>query len=480
MGRAKDLLIEEEERGWRSVPDRYVCPECFEDENLKQVILENAVAPACDYCGLTAPDLTGEDDASIAAPVDSVLEVIAAGLYSEWNDADSEGITYESAEGGYQARTLSTFDLVVDYVCPSNDELIAEIISALPDHAWVERHYYSLSEDEALWYGWEKFCELVKHKNRYMFHLPVDGRSANDPIATESVGEGINAVPFPFSSEETGTHEEVCPPGSAVQVSGGRFAVDLNDRDFPDPRQELIDNSEGILATRILDAIGEAVEEVGLTRILPSSTKFYRGRVGPADKPYRTARKLGPPPQMKALDSRMSPAGIPMFYGAMEEFTAIAETVVQKISPGTVINVGQFTTLVEFWILDLTKLDPVPSLFSEQRHMRPVLKFLNSFVRDLSKPIKRDGRVHIEYVPTQIVTEYFRHSFKRYDGSPVRGILYPSSRAPGGIACVLFFTREECGAPQSGRYREHLKQWLRFVRGSAKPYLHKPRRPKVT
>jgi len=33
-----------------------------------------------------------------------------------------------------------------------------------------------------------------------------------------------------------------------------------------------------------------------------------------------------------------------------------------------------------------------PSVFSEHRHLRPSFKFLHSFVRDLSRSIKKDGR----------------------------------------------------------------------------------------
>jgi hypothetical protein len=49
---------------------------------------------------------------------------------------------------------------------------------------------------------------------------------------------------------------------------------------------------------------------------------------------------------------------------------------------------------------------PFPSLFDEQRrHLRAGLSFLHDFAADLAKPIEKDGREHIEYVPTQIVTE---------------------------------------------------------------------------
>src|SRR5712692_1043203 len=86
----------------------------------------------------------------------------------------------------------------------------------------------------------------------------------------------------------------------------------------------------------MLDEIGDAVEEVELVRELPAGTRFFRGRVGPKTKPYRSARKLGPPPQGRTIANRMSPAGIPMFYGALDEFTAIAETIPGRLMSAAV------------------------------------------------------------------------------------------------------------------------------------------------
>jgi hypothetical protein len=480
MGRAKDWQMEQEERGWWSVPGKFVCSDCFDEDYLKQVVRDNVESSACDYCGLTAEELTGKADDLITAPLDSVMGVIAEGLQSEWNNADDEGITYETAEGGYQANTLDSYDLVWDYVCPNNDALAAEIISALPDHVWVERHYYSLSQDQALWYGWKDFRDLVKHRNRYMFHLRPRKPISETPRAPHR--EFILTKPVekahPVTSEHVDAGESDVEPASETALRSDipllPFADDLEAAGFDDALEEA---QEGISASRMLDAIGESIEQVDLIRTLTSLTKLFRGRVGPRSEPYRTARKLGPPPQNKASANRMSPAGIPMFYGALEEYTAIAETVLGALKRLEIVNVGTFVTLDELRILDLTNLRSVPSIFSEQRYLRPVLKFLHSFVRDLSRGIKKDGREHIEYVPTQIVTEYFRYSFVCSDGQPVQGILYPSARALRGTACVLFLTREECGAVPIGAFKNHKKQWLRLVRGSAKALRRKPRKP---
>src|SRR5882762_10633908 len=101
MGRAKDWEMEHEDRGWWSVPGKYVCAECFEEEFLREFVQNHAEVSKCDYCGSAAEELTADENALIAAPLDSVIEIIAEGLRSEWNDANDENIPYESAEGGY-------------------------------------------------------------------------------------------------------------------------------------------------------------------------------------------------------------------------------------------------------------------------------------------------------------------------------------------------------------------------------------------
>lgn len=330
MGRAKDWQMEQEERGWFSVSGKYVCPDCFDDDCLKQVVRDNVAASRCDYCGTTAEELTGNEHDLISAPFDRVMRVISEGFQSEWNNADDQGITYESAEGGYQAETADSYDLVQDYVCPTNDDLAQEIVGALPDQVWVKRHYYSLSQDQALRYGWENFCELVKHRNRYMFHL----RGRKSASERSHVPSGGSA---PADSVEGAEPTSAGPPkagDAGVESSGDvelRFGIPFpvipGDVETPDFETALEEEREGISASRMLDAIGETVEQVELIRTLPSSTKLFRGRVGPARKPYRTGRSLGPPPRDKATASRMSPAGIPMFYGTFDEYTAIAETV---------------------------------------------------------------------------------------------------------------------------------------------------------
>jgi hypothetical protein len=100
-------------------------------------------------------------------------------------------------------------------------------------------------------------------------------------------------------------------------------------------------------------------------------------------------------------------------------------------------------------MVDLTALPPARGIFADgTRYEKAAIGFLHQFVEDATLPIERDGREHIEYVPTQIVTEYFRHKFL-YEYEPgqrsqVHGILYPNSRSEQGFNAVLFVDRFGC------------------------------------
>ena len=61
------------------------------------------------------------------------------------------------------------------------------------------------------------------------------------------------------------------------------------------------------------------------------------------------------------------------------------------------------------------------------------LVFLHGFVADIRKPVVLDGREHIEYVPTQIVTEYLRFLAP----ANVDGLLFQSAQT-FGVNCVIF------------------------------------------
>ena len=182
-----------------------------------------------------------------------------------------------------------------------------------------------------------------------------------------------------------------------------------------------------------------------------SGTEYVRARIVKDFERPSTAEELGTAPPAKALASRMSPAGISMFYAACEDDTAVLETYEHERKESNIIALARFQALRHLILLDLTNLPPIPSQFDfESRPERPSIAFLRAFVTDFTKPIKRDQRVHTAYVPTQIVTEFVRYRLRTPDNRPVDGIVYGSARNRGSKAVVVFADPEHCG-PRADR-----------------------------
>jgi RES domain-containing protein len=356
-------------------------PECFEDPAIKSFIATHLDAEECSYC-----NRTGEDGEAVAVSVDDVIEFIEERLAAEFEDP-VEQVGWDSGEGGWLGVEVygSTEELFVDalggFPC-SNDELINDVLEGIgSNREWCQRNPYSLSPRQGLSFGWKRFCELVKHSTRFMFF-----RETGDDVEPEVVGPG-----------------------------------------------------------EILERIGKLIQSARMVRMLASDTILYRARTHRIGEPLTTVEQLGPPPEGGKFTNRMNPAGIPMFYGALEKNTALEEV---KAVGQTVASVGRFALLKSIRVIDLTKLPPVPSIFDDDTPQeRAGIGFLREFVRDSTAPIARDDREHLEYVPTQIVTEYFRHrfSYELEDGklSQVYGVLYPSSKCDGTNA-VLFFNQFNC------------------------------------
>lgn len=191
----------------------------------------------------------------------------------------------------------------------------------------------------------------------------------------------------------------------------------------------------------ILDKIGEKIGELGLVKSLKPGQKFYRGRMHFEGEQLNEAKDLSSPPAEKAKSNRMSAVGISIFYGAKSTETAIAEIYDSKYRFATT---AVFKNTRRIRLVDLTEIDRMifPSLFDEEKRIyRETIAFLRELNRNLSKPIER--MEEIEYIPAQIIAEYFRYLFK-YKDKKIDGIIYNSSKVKGGICYALFFDQEQC------------------------------------
>ena len=319
----------------------------------------------------------------IAAPFEDFTALVLGGLGFDWNEPTNEGIMYISREGGWQASLSTTANVLYDASFTENDDVIAALDDMIECEAWVEREFYRGTDSQRLTWGWDSFKAFTKNHTRYFF-LQAGAES----------------------------HDDLTPGQVLATVS------------------EMVGNK------------GD-----GLVRSIASDTDLVRIRVD--DQPQTAATEIGTPkPEQARQSNRMSPAGVPMFYGAFDPATARSETFDPVAHAGKVLSVGTFRALRELTVLDLAELPPVPSVFDvDRQRLIHTLRFLHAFADDISQPIARDGREHIEYVPTQIVTEYFRRVFRLADDRRLDGIIYRSAKLPSEKAFVLFCENAQCIDP---------------------------------
>jgi RES domain-containing protein len=214
---------------------------------------------------------------------------------------------------------------------------------------------------------------------------------------------------------------------------------------------------------RLLGEITSLIEELDLVKTIAAGTEIYRARPWGQEGGFSTARDLGPPPPHLATQAnRMNPPGIPMTYAAETLDVAVCET---RRSP---VSVGRFRIERPARVLDLAELPEVPGIFAgAERKYRLGLLFIHAFTREITKPVDRDERVHIDYIPSQVVTEYIRSS--KIEAEYIDGIRYPSALQPRGRNLVLFASQEEFIEPDgtpvalSDQTSEIEEPWIRLV-----------------
>jgi RES domain-containing protein len=192
------------------------------------------------------------------------------------------------------------------------------------------------------------------------------------------------------------------------------------------------------------DEMLEVIAELAAERVtvVPAGTVVFRARAcdDPPSRELRRPKDFTSPPAGSATQGRMNPAGIVMFYGATDVETAATE-VYNGLPQAQVLT---FETTVELTIIDLTDVHDVSMFNRDLSHVDlAVARFMEGFVEDVAKPIVHDDRVHHEYVPTQVVTEYLRYRLDPEEGH-IDGIQFQSSVRPDGTNLVLFVGQTGC------------------------------------
>ena len=252
----------------------------------------------------------------------------------------------------------------------SHPHLVDDLVEALDvTPGWMHREHHSGRGIEQLIYSWDAFKHIVKYEMRYFF-------------ATRPTGD-----------------------------------------------------SDEMTAGQVLKAVSDLGEHHPSVWPVPCPAPLFRARMAISHDEaasWHHAADLGPPPPERAAANRMSPAGISIFYGATDRATAVAEAGAHAAF--RYVTTAEFTPTRQLRLIDLTNLPAVPSIFDiSARQDFYVLRFLRMFIHDITLPVELDGREHIDYVPTQVFTEYFRFAFP----DQVDGLMFPSAQGPGNNVAIF-------------------------------------------
>lgn len=318
-------------------------------------------------------------------------------LRIEYVDA-ADALPYDSEEGELWGDQFSSLELLQECGLGGGSfEFVEDVANCLSTDSWASVFGLYDSTDREYSTAWEKFVNLVQKSFRYTF------------------------LAQPLESDD---------PSAEIHTASDLLAG-------------LVKQHSMLVPIVSLD----------------TSTVVYRARFSDSDRFELNAINLGPPEYKIAArySNRMSPAGICYFYGALDPETAIAEI---KVEVRSSVALGRFSCLRVLNLIDFANVMEVPSLFDENLNtVRTELKILNNFADEISKPCSPDSLLHVEYVPTQIITEYFRWCFQKNE-KPVDGIIYRSSVRAGGRSVAFFFGSEACAEHEFESDREEEKVLL--------------------
>lgn len=319
-------------------------------------------------------------------PVSRLTEVLVERIRFEWEDLHNASLPRDEDTGQpmFNEHEYSTEEVFEEEgFCPESSQLVEDLCGAIHTDTWCERNPLDATESRELRYTWSSFCSSVKTKYRFTFFRIHDSRDEYD-------------------------------------------------------RNECS-------VSEMLDRLQEVFENIQPWAELPVGTRFLRAR---AKHGWKEAKDLGTPPPEYAKANRMSPEGIGMFYGAFDEGTCLRE--ICRVDHGRYheCTIGTFQAANPMVLLDLTKVHSVSVFDQLGERQREYSKFLNRFQRAIAEPVDTEKPNHtVEYAPTQILTEFFRHTRMNALGKPVDGIIYNSSTNRGERCVVLFVDHKECGNP---------------------------------
>lgn len=385
-----------------------VCSDCFEDEYLKQKVMEEGEEEECSCCGLDAHPAIGIE--TLGEWLEPILrEHFQLGdEYKHYGRDDDHGEWRQ--EGDYLGGVVQE---VLGQYFDFEDEIVDAVIQA--EDAWPQDGDYGI---------WDATSSYVPTKVR-IGHLVHEWDEAAFQIRHTSRF---------FSTAAKALFDKVFNDIDHLRASVGR-------------------------------------EYHPVVFDMPAETRIFRARVGAGESFLKDAyhdpyKHIGPPPRDKARAGRMNAEGIVVFYGAMDVETCLSEL---RPAIGSDSMVMEVQTSRALRVLDFSRLEKAIGArplsyfepgFSEKVEIR---KFLRQLHYRIARPVI-PGR-ESEYLITQTMAEYLAYVMPH----PVDGVMFSSAQKEGGTNIVLFPERNANLPEFSINY---VPDSLRLFRTSAIEYSH--------
>lgn len=349
--------------------DNYVCFKCIGDSFVQKDIKKRKTSNQCNYCGKRRRCI------NLDALADLVDEVYRRNY--------RPGKTYPVLEANEDDTSWETAgddpELIISEMLGCEVEIAQDLVSVLSDREGYDVHrggdtpYY----DSSCTYGetpvydyehvesWHHFCEIVKHRSRF------------------------------FSGSAISLLNELFAGINELNHAGQKAPVRLIDKNSPE---------------RFIYRARRANDASKRIKILQSP-----------------AHELGAPSSTLAVPGRMNPAGISVFYGALDRATCLSEI---RLAVGEAAVSGKFQIIRPLNVLDLTVLKEIYSKLSlfdpdfEQKASR--LKFLRGFEAEICMPVLPYEET-LGYIPTQAFVEYLAN----YYTPRIDAVLYSSIQTNG-------------------------------------------------
>ena len=361
------------------IEDKFYCLNCLDDDGLIK-FFNGSYAPKqmgeCSYCNVEFDE--NDDPIEIELIAVTELQILLRQFLGHSYSNAVDELSYNNKEGGYLGETYDSYDLINDVFCGCiSDGLLSDFASASDDQAYTNRDY-ALERPAQRWLnGWDEFKNTIKHKYRFFY-------------------------------------------GQVPDLADDRHP------DNPDPRD-------------FFHYFDTAISKLNAWTVLITDIDFYRCRIISVEQTISRIDEIGPPPPENSLyTNRFSPSGIPMLYVGDDQDICLKE-IDWYPEEGKKIVTGKFRLKQPVKVMDLTAaIFPEGSFDPEWIGQYHIKTFFGDMVKDMTAPVRKDGREHIDYIPTQIICEYLR-----YLKSDVEGICFPSSKDNSKKSYVFFWGCEQ-------------------------------------